>query len=131
MRERFFRLLLGGLAFAVALYLIAANFSEVETKYSCVGELSASGDSEATTVYFALKEYRWWVSLWSDGKGSVFLEIPNRIVRYFDRIEGGEFEMQIFITYPTELKGTFSKLSKTLAIDAGIGFFEGKCSKMP
>ncbi|MDP3771982.1 MAG: hypothetical protein Q8Q94_01230 [bacterium] len=112
----------------VVLFFFAANFSEVESSFQCSGEISLNGTTRPMTVYMKLTEYRPWVR--SDSNGSINLEIPNEWVEYYGHIEEAGDQLQIFETYPQKtLKGNFSKLSKTLAIDLEppFGFFDGTC----
>ena len=71
------------------------------------------------------------MGLWGDSDGSVILEIPNEWIEYYEQVEEVGDQLQVFETYPQKtLKGNFSKLSKTLAIDLGspFGFFDGSCT---
>jgi hypothetical protein len=69
---------LGVLAAAAALlFVFVANFSSVESRFQCSGEVSSVGNSQPTTVYVRWEQYRWWVSLWSDSDGAAWLEIPQ------------------------------------------------------
>jgi len=53
-------------------------------------------------------------------------------VGYYSQIEESGNQLQIFDKYPTkELKGNFSKLSKTLALQIDFyGFFDGSCNEI-
>jgi hypothetical protein len=111
------------------LFVFVANFSSVESRYECKGELTFMGVKQPKTLYMRIGEYRWWVGLWSDSDGDVHIEIPNEIVRYyFDVNEVGD-QLQIFGAN-MKLVGSFSKLSKSLSIDSGIGIFDGKCERI-
>jgi hypothetical protein len=118
--------------FIILLFIFIANFSSVESKLECVGEISSENIPTPTTLYIELSEYRPWVGLWSDSDGSINLEIPNQHVGYYSQIEESGNQLQIFDKYPTkELKGNFSKLSKTLALQIDFyGFFDGSCNEI-
>ena len=114
----------------IVLFLIVVNFSAVESSFKCSGQLSLDGNTQSKTIYMKLTQYRPWVGLWSDSSGSVNLEIPNEWVEYYEHVEEVGDQYQIFETYPQKtLKGNFSLLSKTLAIDleSPFGFFDGLC----
>ena len=113
----------------IILFLIVANFSTTESSLQCSGEMSDKGTIQPMTVYIKLSEYRWWVGLWSDSDASLNLEIPNMWVGYFGKVEEVGDQLQIYETYPQKiLKGNFSELSKTLAIETPFGFFDGVCN---
>ena len=114
----------------IVLFLIIANFSEIKSSFKCPGQHSLDGNTQSKTIYIKLTQYRPWVGLWSDSNGSVNLEIPNEWVGYYGHMEKVGDNLQIFDTYPQKtLKGNFSLLSKTLAIDleSPYGFFDGLC----
>lgn len=115
----------------IILFVVIVNFSGTESIFRCSGETMRYGTSQSTDVYMKLTEYRFWVDLWSDSDGSIMLEVPNEWVGYYAQVEEEGDQLQIYETYPQKaLKGNFSKLSKTLAIDLGspFGFFDGSCT---
>ncbi|MBU1180259.1 hypothetical protein KJ885_04910 [Patescibacteria group bacterium] len=114
---------------AVSLFFIVVKFSAVETRFKCSGEISYKGKTYSTDVYIKVNEWRWWVGLWSDSDGDVALEIPNTIHERYNHVEEVGEVLHIYRGYPN-LRGQFSKLSKTLAIDIPFfGFFDGTCKK--
>ncbi|MDO8207750.1 MAG: hypothetical protein Q7T38_08025 [Gallionella sp.] len=114
---------------ALGLFLFVVNFSAVETRFQCSGEISPQNNSQQATIFMKLHEYRWWVGLWSDSDGSVWVEVPNRTVEYFERvIEVGD-QLQIY-DYQRNLKGYFSSLSKSLSIKTAAWSFDGTCKKV-
>lgn len=118
------------LALLAALYLIAVNFSAVETRYECTGDLTQSDESFPTTLFLKHQKYRWWVNLWSDSKGSAWIEIPNQTVEYFGNISGDGDILQIADS-TGRFKGNFSILSNSLGIEvSGIGIFSGGCTRV-
>ncbi|PCJ34863.1 MAG: hypothetical protein COA93_03905 [Alphaproteobacteria bacterium] len=118
---------IGVLLFTVViLFLFVANFSSVSSSFECVGKVTSKGNVEPKTIYIVIEEYRWWVGLWSDSDGMVKLEIPNEVFEvYLHVIEAGE-QLRIYES-PNKIKGNFSKLSKVLALQTPLGFFDGKC----
>lgn len=110
----------------VGLFLFVVNFSSVASSYECKGEISVGESKVAKTVYIVLEEYRWWVGLWSDSDADLQLEIPNEHFGYYSHVVAVGNQLQIY-DRPNEMKGNFSKLSATLALETPYGFFEGKC----
>ena len=112
---------------AVIFLFIAMNYSSVETRFECVGELTAAGNAKQSKMFLKIVKYRWWVGLWSDDDGMVFTEVPTQSYQYFEHLnEVGEM-WQISDGYPPEIKGAFSAISNTLMIQTSNGFFEGAC----
>ena len=114
---------------AIGLFLIVVNFSAVETLFQCSGEISSHGNSQQDTIYMKLHEYRWWVGLWGDSDGSVWLEVPNRNFQYFEHVVEVGDQLQIY-DYERNIKGNFSSLSKTLFITTSVWSFDGTCKRV-
>ena len=90
--------------------------------------MSSHDESQQVTIYMKLDEYRWWVGLWGDSDGCVWLEVPNSFVAFFDRIdESGE---HLHIYNNQKKQGYFSTLSKALAITTPDWSFNGTCKKI-
>jgi len=118
-----------GLAiFAVLLFVFLAKFSAVESRFECSGDISAEGVSHPTTIYMVLTEYRWWVGLWSDYDGNIWVELPDKTLHYYGNIE--KILTNYHINDPISGRGTFSTLSKALDIKTPYGFFDGKCKNI-
>ena len=118
---------LGGFVLAVLLlFVFVANFSSVQSSFSCIGEFSREGSTESAEIYFRLEEYRWWVGLWSESDGNLLLEIPNVSVNYFSQLVEVGDQIQIF-DYEGEIAGNFSTLSNVFALNTALGFFDGSC----
>ena len=113
----------------VLLFIFVVNFSIVESRYECQGELTFMGEKEPKTVYTKLEEYRWWVGLWGESDGNLSLEIPNVYVDYYGHIKETGDQLQIY-DWDMNLVGNFSTLSKTLALNSRMGFFDGACIKI-
>ena len=110
--------------------LIFTNFLATESGFKCSGALSLGGVTRQTTVFIKLTEYSSWSSLSTDSDGSIYLEIPNEWIEYYEYVEKVGDQFQIYDSYPQKvLKGNFSGLSRTLAIDLEppFGFFDGIC----
>ena len=110
--------------------VVVVNLSETETALSCKGEFILEGQTHSGDLYVSLNEYRWWVGLWSSGSdGNMHVEMPDGYLLYFYRLKelktvwhiyGGRGEQ--------ELKGSYSKLSKSLKLGTPFGLFEGTCA---
>ncbi|MDG4885349.1 hypothetical protein [Mesorhizobium sp. WSM4884] len=117
---------------AIALFWLVANFSAVESRFQCDGQVAVQGKRQPMTLYMKLEEYRPWVRLWSDSDASLNLEAPSQWVDYYEHLEAIGDQLQIYETYPQKaLRGNFSRLSKTLALDLKVGgLFDGECKTM-
>ena len=117
----------------VLLFVFVANYSAVESRFQCPGEVSSTDGLHPVTVYLKLEEYRWWVGLWSDSDAAIHVEIPNTSVEYFGNVNKVGDQYQIWDS-ERNLKGNFSTLSKTLAIQLPLklktDFFDGICNKV-
>lgn len=125
--------LLGTLGVAAALcFVIVANFSAVESRFQCPGQLSSTDGFHPLTVHLKLEEYRWWVGLWSDSDAAVHIEVPNTYVDYFHNVDrvGDQFHIR---DSAYKLKGNYSTLSNALAISLPLrlptDFFDGNCRR--
>jgi hypothetical protein len=111
------------------LYLFVVNFSAVETKYACNGMLTGVDGKGKSDVYVRLKEYRFWVGLWSKSDGDVWVEVPGRMVQYFSHLDKAGDVYGIFDSTGGRFAGNLSMLSRSLNIKLSeIVFFEGTCS---
>ncbi len=116
-------------AAALLLFVFVAKFSAVESRFLCPGEISYKGLSpHPLTVYIKLEEYRWWVGLWSESDAALHLEIPNTSIDYFGHVKRVGDQYQLFDSQ-RNLKGNFSTLSNSLALNTAVGFFNGVCKK--
>ena len=117
----------------ILLFVFVANFSAVESRYHCLGEVSSTdGAPRPVTVYLKLEEYRWWVGLWSKSDAAIHLEIPNTHIDYFGNVKKVGDQYQIFDS-AQRIKGNFSTLSNALAINLPLklqtDFFDGTCKR--
>ena len=121
---------LGGLVLVVAvLLLVVIKYSSAEIRFECAGE-SMIRDRPATvvprTVFIKLARYRWWVRLWSDSYGAMWLEVPNSTVRFFSRIEKMGDQLVIGDDEAQNQAG-FSLLSHALDVNLDPTMFNGLC----
>ncbi len=125
--------ILGAIGVVVLLlFVFVANFSAIESRFQCPGMISSTDGSRPVTVYLKLAEPRWWVGLWSESDAALHIEIPNTYVDYFGNVKRVGDQYQIFDS-ANRIKGNFSTLSKTLAINLPLklqtDFFDGTCKK--
>lgn len=125
--------ILGAIGVAVLLlFVFIVNFSAVESRFQCPGEISSTDGSRPITVYLKLEEYRWWVGLWGKSDAALHIEIPNTYVDYFGDVKKVGDQYVVFDS-AKKIKGNFSTLSKTLAINLPLkrqtDFFDGTCKK--
>ncbi len=119
---------LGVVLFGVLLlFVLAAKFSTVETRYRCDATLMSNGNAEDLTVYLKLERYRWWVGLWSNSDGTLWMETPNQGTDYFGHLVEVGDQIQIHVS-PDTLRGQFSLLSKALSVVTLRGHIEGSCA---
>jgi hypothetical protein len=112
----------------IGLFLVLINFSSRDSRFKCTGNITVENKSpKAASIYIKLEKYRWWVGLWSDSDGSLWLEVPNSWSDYYNRIVDSGENLIIYDTYEKKLKGNFSMLSKTIAIETTVGYFVGTC----
>ncbi|MEE9911290.1 MAG: hypothetical protein K4571_06160 [Deltaproteobacteria bacterium] len=111
------------------LFIFVFNFSSVESRFQCRGEISSKDGSRPVTGFVKLVKYRWWVGLWSESDAAMHFEIPKTYVDYFGNVKKAGDQYQIFDS-EKRLKGNYSTLSNALAIKLHIGFFEGTCKRI-
>ena len=120
------KLVVGVLLAAIAGILVLLNFSAVDSKLACTGIMTTTDGARDAKVFLRVKQYRWWVGLWSASHGSVFLEIPTTTIEYFGHMKVIEDQVQIYKD-STSIRGHYSKLSHALALATSSGLFEGTC----
>ena len=114
---------------AVLLFLLAAKFSVVESRYACAGEATRNGQPRPTTVYLKVDEYRWWVGLWNDSDASILLEVPNEWFEHYSRVDDDGDRLTFYDG--GQPKGLWSKLSGALTLDIPtVGIFAGTCKAL-
>jgi hypothetical protein len=117
------------LLLAIACLVIVSNFSSTEHRYECVGTVSPAETSSPETVFIRWEEYRWWVGLWSESEGNIWLEVPNKTVAYYEMVERSQD--QVTIRTNGKMVGLFSTLSNAIDIDVPIiGPFSGSCREL-
>jgi hypothetical protein len=107
-------------------FFTVVNFGTVNSSFSCSGTVQTDDGQKPYTVYIKIEEYRRWLILWGESDGNMYLEIPSVTVHHYPDIIDLDPQLQIN-DWGGKLVGNFSKLSKTLALDTPIGFFDGAC----
>ena len=112
----------------VLIFVLIVFFSSTETRYQCSGALTKEGATSPTTFYLKITEYRWWVGLWSQSVGLVWLEIPQVMFEsYGDVRKSGD---NLLIYEPSSMGGIYSKLSNTFSVQTPHGVLDGSCRKI-
>jgi hypothetical protein len=118
--------------FLILVFLI--NFSSVESRYECNGTVTNDGNSQPFTLFAKLSTFRWWVRLWSDSYGNLWIEVPSQTIEYFNHIRQVGDQLQLLdddLKGAREMRGNFSTLSKYLSVQVpGVGFFDGSCKRI-
>ena len=109
------------------IFLVVIFFSEKTTKYECIGKFQNTNNE--TKVYLKHSEYRWWVSLWSDSIGMMWIEVPNKTVDVSTELRDGGNLIRL-LGFNNELKGIFSPLSKSISMKIDSDFFDGLCKEI-
>jgi len=114
------------LIFTVCIIVI---FSTKEAKFECIGNIATKDTSQLSKVLIKQKNYRWWVGLWNNSDGSIWLEYPNKTVEEYEQVKnvlGGD--LITLWNSNKQLKGTFLISSNSLNVDIPrYGTFEGNC----
>ena len=63
--------------------IIVFLFSVKESKFECIGKLENNNLTSDVTLFMKLKEYRWWVHLWNESDGLVWIEVPGKYLDVF------------------------------------------------
>jgi len=112
--------LIGLAVFIIIALIILFNYSEKKYTYSCEQE-SVNGNIELS---MKLTEYKWWI-FWGNSDGYMNVEIPNKKIDYFEKLEiNGD---NILIYKSGNITGRFSKLTNYLYLESDYMPFDGKC----
>ena len=112
------------------IYYILANYSSVESKYSCIGKITKNGEviSSNESLFFLMNKYRWWVHLWADEDGDLRVELPLKQSDFYTFKSLGELYQ---LSSNKEFKGMYSTLSNTLSLNLQQGIYDGLCKNIP
>jgi hypothetical protein len=115
------------LLFVSLIFYIVVNHSAVESKHSCVGKITKSGEviSSNEPLFFLMNKYRWWVHLWGEDDGDIRIELPLKQTQFYTFKSLGELYQ---LNSHKEFKGMYSTLSNTLSLNLSEGVYDGKCS---
>ena len=121
----------------VGTFYIVANYSAIETKYKCEGELDYAGNIVSETIYVKYEQYRWWVGLWSDSYGNFWIEFSDKMPESFRHVTKTGTELHMF-NYEyldsgkklTPMEGSLSLLSNKISIFKNKWSYKGQCSSI-
>jgi len=119
----------------VALYVLL-NFlyylSDWKTHYECKG-VYTEGENVSGELFLTIEEYSPF-EFARGSSGRARIEIPGVFAAYYySHIEGLGDLIHIYYDSPpnySELKGSFSLVSKDLLLDTPYSFFDGRCKKI-
>lgn len=111
----------------VSLIVLVGFFSTKSTNYECTG--SFKKNSTDKVIFLKYKEYRFWVGLWNDSKGMLWIEIPGKDSDVVTEIKEVGNLLQLY-GYNKEMKGHFSTLSKFISIRISGDFYDGQCKEI-
>ena len=113
----------------VTCLVVLSNFSSTERRFECAGTISSREHTSDEQAFIRWEKYRWWVGLWSDSEGNIWLEIPNKTAAYYEMIE--QSRDQVTIRTNGKMAGLFSTLSNSIDIDIPVyGPFSGTCREI-
>jgi hypothetical protein len=123
-------LLLGIVVVAGALLIVLAKFSSVESRFECTAETNSAIGPDPATVFVKLERFRWWVGLWADSNGAIWIEVPNRQILYYGFVREVGDQLQFSQSQEAMLEGNFSTLSSALRVHSpGALEFVGGCRR--
>ena len=123
------RVLLGIIVIIGAGLFVLFNFSSSKTDYICTGMVrlpDLPGNEE--TLYFTYEKYAPWVGLWSDSKGSIWIEGKTVPTVYYPRIEANDRAFSVY-DFDGSRVGEYSVLRDHLAVRIGAYTFSGDCGQ--
>ena len=115
---------------SVLLLTLVLFFSAHESRFECHGTLYEDEVKDTrATVFLKVQDYRWWVALWSDSRGSVWLEVPLANFEYFENVNRAGDLIQ-FRDSSGKKGGIFSYLSLAVKVHLGKAEFDGACKRV-
>ena len=102
-------------------------FSEKTINYECVGSFQKNTTNKV--IFLKHKEYRFWVSLWGDSKGTLWIETPGKNLDVITDIKEAGTLLQLY-GYSKETKGHFSPLSKFISVKISDDLYDGQCKEI-
>ena len=112
----------------IAIFILLVNVTQSKTHYECNGNLKGYGESE---LFLTLEDYGPFV-LWSESFGRIKIEMPNLIpLEYYSKLKDLDGLLHIYKNVrSSDLKGSFSLLSKDIMLETSSGFYDGRCKKI-
>lgn len=117
-------------ALIVIVFVLIVTLSAIDTRLQCTGTLTQQSVASPMTIFVKITEYRWWVGLWSESEGNVWLEIPNRSFEYYENVSRNGESLLINAPSGRGVGGLYSKLSNSLSLQTKMGVFDGSCQRV-
>ena len=111
----------------VIIFIVAIFFSEKTIKYECIGKFKNT--NMETSIFLKHSEYRWWIKLWWESDGMMWIEVPNKTVDVSTELREVGNLIQL-LGFKKELKGIFSPLSKSISVKIDDDFYDGSCKEI-
>ncbi len=102
-------------------------FSTKTTNYECTGSFQKNTTDKV--IFLKHKEHRFWVSLWSESKGMLWIELPGKDMDVVTDIKEVGNLLQLY-GYNKDFKGHFSTLSKFISLKISSDFYDGQCKEI-
>ena len=114
----------------VIIVVLIVSCSSTDTRLQCTGTLTRQSVASPMTIFVKITEYRWWVGLWSESHGALWVEIPHEASEYYERVSrNGENLLISSSSSRLGVGGLYSKLSDTLSLHMPMGVFDGSCQR--
>jgi hypothetical protein len=123
------------LLFVLVPSIVVIFFSEAEGYLVCKGETKVDGQSSGSdSAFISMKEYRWWVGLWSEKSGNATVQFDQTSLQlYFDdvlKIGDGPLTQYAFINGRNKFSGGFRSANNEIVIEIAEGIvFVGRCTR--
>jgi hypothetical protein len=112
----------------IAIFIVLINVTQSKTYYECNGNLKGYGERELFLTLEGYGPFQFWV----ESYGRIKIEMPKLIpLEYYSKLEDLDDLLHIYKNVrSSELKGSFSRLSKDIMLDTSYGFYDGRCKKI-
>ena len=112
----------------IAIFILLVNVTQSKTHYECNGNLKGYGESE---LFLTLEDYGPF-QFWVESYGRIKIEMPSLIpLEYYSKLKDLGDLLHIYKNVrSSDLKGSFSLLSKDIMLDTSLGFYDGRCKKI-
>jgi hypothetical protein len=134
--KRFLKYL--GLVIAVVggfFYIVVNHSISEEIHFVCKGDYSQKESEHGGDLYFTWRKYKWFVDLWSESDGEIYLETGDGYLDFHSNVETVDSFRQLrmrdrYSTPPLVLTGQYNFPSKKLWLKSTpSGTFNGICEE--